>query len=153
MTSPAGRGHQARRHARRAALQALYQWQMTAQDPADIERQFREEQDMGRVDAEYFHDLVHGVAAGVEALDAHLAPLLDRPIPQVDPVERAILRLAAYELAERPEVPYRVVINEAVDIARRFGAEQGHRYVNATLDRLARQLRPLEVGGPPADSG
>lgn len=147
MNPAAGRGHQARRHARRAALQAVYQWQMTAQDPVDIERQFREEQDMGRVDTEYFHELVHGVPARVDELDAYLTPLLDRPLAQVDPVERAILRLAAYELAERLEVPYRVVLNEAVDIARLFGAEQGHRYVNATLDRLARQLRPIETGG------
>jgi N utilization substance protein B len=141
------RGHQGRRRARRTALQALYQWQVTAQEPAEIERQFLEEQDMSRVDIDYFRELLYRVPAVVGQLDARLAPLLDRPLDQVDPVERAILRLGAYELTERPEIPYRVVVNEAVEIAKVFGAEQGHRYVNAALDRLAREVRAIEVGG------
>jgi N utilization substance protein B len=146
-----GRGHQARRRARRTALQALYQWQLTAQAPAEIERQFVEEQDLSRVDMDYFRELLYRVPALVSALDAQLVPLLDRPLAQVDPVERAILRMGAYELIERPEIPYRVVINEAVDIAKVFGAEQGHRYVNATLDRLAREVRAVETGGARSD--
>lgn len=146
--NPQSPGHQARRRARRAALQALYQWQATGQDPAEIERQFVEEQDMSRVDRAYFHELLHRVPAAVEALDACLAPLLDRPLAQVDPVERATLRIGAYELTRRPEIPWRVVINEAVEVAKSFGGEQGHRYVNAALDRLARQVRAVEIGAP-----
>lgn len=145
--SPGDRGHQGRRRARRVAVQALYQWQATGQEPGEIERQFLEEQDLGRVEREYFRELLHRVPALVAELDAHLAPALDRPIAQVDPVERAVLRIGVYELRERPEVPYRVVLNEAVDLARVFGGEQGHRFVNAALDRVARQLRPLETGG------
>jgi N utilization substance protein B len=145
------RGHQGRKLARRAALQALYQWQLAGQPPAEIERQFREEQDLARIDLEYFRELLHRVPETVGALDAALAPLLDRPLAQVDPVERAILRIGAFELAHRPEIPYRVVLNEAVELARVFGAEQGHRFVNAALDRLARVLRPHESRGPQAE--
>ncbi len=137
--------HSGRHQARRAALQALYQWQLAGQDLSEIEEQFRTEQDMRRVDAAYFAELLHGVPAQLARLDRELQPVLDRPIAAVDPVERAILRLGTYELACRPEVPYRVVINEAVDLAKTFGAEQGHRYVNGVLDRLARSLRATEV--------
>jgi N utilization substance protein B len=146
------RGHPGRRSARRAALQALYQWQVTGQDPGEIERQFQEEQDTSRLDREYFHELLHRVPAVVGELDAALAPLLDRPLARVDPVERALLRIGAYELAHRIEIPYRVVINEAVELARVFGAEQGHRFVNAALDRLARIARPSETA-PLATTG
>ena len=111
-----------------------------------MERLFREDAEGIRADLEYFHDLLHGVADQQESLDAMLAPALDRPIEQVDPVERALLRLAAYELRDRLEVPWRVVINEAVDLAHTFGAEQSHRYVNAVLDVVAHQTRPFETG-------
>lgn len=134
-----------RSSARRVAMQALYQWQMTAQPVGEIERLFREDAQKIRADMEYFHDLLQGVADQSDALDALLVPVLDRPIAQIDPVERAILRLGAYELRDRLEVPYRVIINEGVELAHAFGAEQGHRYVNGVLDAIAQSTRPHET--------
>jgi len=142
---PRAASHSPRHQARRAALQALYQWQVGRQDLSEIEDQFLTEQDMRRVDLAYFAELLHGVPAQLARLDAELQPLLDRPVAELDPVERAVLRMGAYELACRPEVPYRVVINEAVDLAKIFGADQGHRYVNGVLHRLAKSLRADEV--------
>ena len=137
----------ARRRARRCAVQALYQWQVGGNDLHAIEAQFRAEPDNQKADFDYFHELLHQVAAHVDELDAHLTPYLDRPVPEVDPVERAILRLCGYELAYRPDVPYRVVINEGIDLAKRYGAEQGHKYINGVLDKLARALRAVEMRG------
>ncbi len=137
--------HQGRHWSRRLALQALYQWQMTGQPPHEIETQFREDENASKSDFGYFSELLRGVAGRVDELDASLSGHLERPVEAVDPVERAILRVAAYELAHRPEVPYKVIINEAVDLAKRFGAEQGHRFVNGVLDRLAVRLRPAEM--------
>jgi N utilization substance protein B len=134
--------------ARRLAVQALYQWQLAGQDSADIIAQFCEEQAPNAAQREYFSDLLRGVLTRLDELDDLLAPLLERPLAQVDPVERAVLRVGAFELAHRPEVPYRVVINEAVELAKRFGAEQGHRFVNSVLDRLARDLRAVERKAP-----
>ena len=139
-------GHRGRGLARRLAVQAIYQWQMTGETLAVIERQFVQERGLGKADAEYFHDLLHGVPAHLDALDASFADFLDRPLDELDPVEKAILRLGAYEFSHHPEVPYRVVINEWVEQARTFGAEEGHKYVNGVLDRLARSLRAVEVG-------
>lgn len=133
-----------RSNARHAALQAIYQWQVTRQPPEEIERQFLEDQDPSQFEPTLFHELLHGVPTHLAELDAGLAPLLDRPVEEVDPVERAILRLGAFELRYSPEIPYRVVINEAVELAKLFGAEQGHRYVNGVLDRLARRIRSAE---------
>ena len=130
-----------RSRARRAALQALYQWQMTAEAPEIIAVQFREDASWKRIDEEMFDALLHGVPADVTALDAHLEPILDRPVAQLDPIERAILRMGAFELTHRDDVPWRVVINECVELAREFGAEQSHRYVNGILDNLARRTR------------
>jgi N utilization substance protein B len=130
---------------RRLALQALYQWQLAGQDLQDIEAQFLERDEAGQADLGYFHDLLHGIPRHLDRLDADLGPLLDRPLVEVDPVERAALRIGAYELGFHPEVPFRVVINEAVELSKRFGAEEGHRYVNGVLDRLARRLRAPEV--------
>lgn len=141
----------ARRRARAAAVQALYQWHMTGQDAAEIEAQFLADRlvDEARpVDRGFFHDLLHGVVDRAERLDRRLEPLLDRPIARVDPVERAILRLGAFELVERAEIPTGVTINEAVELAKTFGGENGHRYVNGVLDRLARDVRP-GAGRPP----
>ena len=135
----------ARSRARQCAAQALYQWQLTAQSPAEIEQQFVTEREMGKADREFFHELLYQVPAQVEELDAELRDQVDRPIGQIDPVERAILRLGVYELKARPETPYRVVINEAVELAKTFGAEQGHKYVNSVLDKVARKLRAAEV--------
>ena len=131
--------------ARHYAVQALYQWQMTGQNVSDIDNQFLAEQDPRTFEVPYFKDLVHGVPANLNALDERLSPLLDRALASVDPVERAILRLGAYELMRHPEVPYRVAIDEAVELAKLFGAEQGHRYVNGVLDKMAKMVRPSEV--------
>jgi len=157
-----------RSQARRYAMLALYQWQMTGQGPSEIGRDFSDDSDwmtevadslmpspregpggtaQGDYDRDLFGRLLGGVTQHVAELDALLQPLLDRGIAQVDPVERATLRLAAYELVYCPEVPYRVIINEAVDLAKSFGAEQGHRYVNGVLDRLARRVRTAELAG------
>jgi N utilization substance protein B len=137
-----------RSRARHLAVQALYQWQMTGQDVGDVVGQFLVSQDGARFEADYFRDLLRGIATNLGALDAWLQPHVDRPIAQIDPVERAILRLGAYELGHHPEVPYRVVINEAVELAKVFGAEEGHKYVNGVLDKVARTLRAPEVGAP-----
>jgi N utilization substance protein B len=131
--------------ARRYAMQAIYQWQMTGQDVAVIEAQFQDDQDMGKADVGYFQELLHQVPVRVQEIDTALTPFLDRPVPQIDPVELAILRIAGYELMQRLDIPYRVVINEAVEIAKKFGAEQGHRFINGVLDKAARQLRPHEM--------
>ncbi len=130
-----------RSRARRSALQALYQWQMTGQSPDSIAEQFHDARPRRHMDEETFSELLQGVPARVEQLDARLAPFLDRPIAQVDAVERAILRMGAFELTERKDVPWRVVINECVELAREFGAEQSHRYVNGILDSLAHSVR------------
>ena len=134
----------ARRRARAAAVQALYQWHMTGQDADEIERQFladRIADDAPPVDRRFFHELLHGVVGTAARLDRRIEPLLDRPVAQVDPVECAILRIGAFELVERREIPTGVTINEAVELAKTFGGENGHRYVNGVLDRLARDVR------------
>ncbi|HXS74038.1 MAG TPA: transcription antitermination factor NusB [Rhodanobacteraceae bacterium] len=136
----------ARSRARRRALQAVYAWQMSGSNVRAIIEQFRHEQDMQIADLEYFEDLVRGVEAHYAELDAGLAPFLDRGMEQVDPIERAALRLAAYEFKYRPDVPYRVVLNEAIELVKRFGAEHGHTYVNGVLDKLARVWRVAEAG-------
>jgi transcription antitermination protein NusB len=135
----------ARRRARRMLLQALYQWQCSGADADDIEQQFREDPAFARIDTEYFHDVLRGVIAEQAALDIELAPLLDRKVSELDYVERALLRMAAYELAHRQDVPYKVVIDEAVALAHVFGAEESHRYINAVLDAVARGRRASEV--------
>jgi N utilization substance protein B len=135
-----------RHMARQAAVQALYQWQLTGQTPEDIESHFISDHELKDVDIEYFHSLVREVPLHLHELDDHLTPHLDRGIDDVDPVERAILRLGAYELEFRLEVPYKVVINEAVELAKTFGAEHGHKYVNAVLDKVAGKLRKSESG-------
>jgi N utilization substance protein B len=135
----------ARHWARRLAMQALYQWQLTGQNLCEIEAQFLDYEDINKADIDYFRELLHRVPACLHELDAQLGAYLSRPINDVDPVERAILRNACYELMYRIDVPYRVVINEAVNLTRRFGAEQGHKFVNGVLDRLAKPLRKQEV--------
>ena len=136
----------ARSRARRRALQAIYAWQLAGAAPAALLEQFRHEQDMQIADLDYFEDLVRGVTGHRSVLDAELAGFLDRGIEQVDPIERAVLRIAAYELRYRPDVPYRVVLNEAVETSKRFGAEHGHSYVNGVLDKAARAWRAAETG-------
>ena len=148
MSSDGGKvSSSARRRARRCAVQALYQWQVSGNDLNDIETQFRTVPDNQKADFDYFHELLHKIPAHADELDAVLTPCLDRPIPELDPVERAILRLCAYELMHRLDVPYRVVINEGVDLAKLYGADQSHKYINGVLDKLARELRPVERRG------
>ncbi len=136
----------ARQRARRLLVQALYQWQVSGDDPGEIVVQFTDERGIGRADVAYFRDLMRAVPAGIEAIDAKIEPWLQRSLALVDPVERAILRLACYELSERWDVPARVVIDEAVELAKGFGAQQGHRFINGVVDRLAHELRPHEMG-------
>ena len=143
-SSKAGIDPAARSRARRRALQAVYAWQMSGNPIARVIDEFRHEQDMEIADVEYFEDLVRGVDTHCAELDAALAPHLDREIDRVDPIERAALRIGAYELRHRIDVPYRVVINEAVEVAKRFGTEYGHTYVNGVLDKLAAEWRVAE---------
>ncbi len=135
--------------ARRCAAQAIYEWQMTGQLPSQIAAQFIADEDLNKADPDFFRELVHQVPARLADIDAALQPFLDRPLAQVDPVERAILRIGGYELLQHPELACRIVINEAVELAKLFGAEQGHRYVNGVLDRLARSMRVAEFASPP----
>ncbi len=141
---PEGIDLAARSRARRRALQALYAWQMSGSHMNAVIDQFRHEQDMEVADLEYFEDLLHGVERHVEQLDDALKPFVDRDVGQIDPIERAALRLAAYELKYRPDVPYRVIINEAIEVTKRLGADHGHSYVNGVLDKLATHLRTAE---------
>lgn len=135
----------ARSKARRCAMQALYQWQMAGQDVADIEKQFLAEHDLAGADLAYFSDLLHGVPRHGGDLDEHFRALLDRSVDSLDPVELAVLRIGVYELLQHPEIPYRVIINEAVELAKTFGADQSHRYINGVLDKVARELRGTEI--------
>jgi len=136
----------ARSRARRRALQAVYAWQLSNSPVERVIEQFRDEQDMDVADLEYFEALVRGVVQHSEELDAVLAKYIDRSMAQVDPIERAVLRIAGFELAHRLDVPYRVVINEAIETTKRFGAEHGHTYVNGVLDRAAADWRAQEIG-------
>ncbi|MBE1158862.1 transcription antitermination factor NusB [Dyella acidiphila] len=144
---PEGIDLAARSRARRRALQALYAWQMSGSKMNAVIDQFRHEQDMEVADLEYFEDLLRGVERHLEAIDEALKPYIDREVAQIDPIERAVLRLAAYELKFRPDVPYRVIINEAIEVTKRFGADHGHSYVNGVLDKLAAQARGSEKHG------
>ncbi len=136
---------QMRREARNFALQALYQWHIAGSTLNDIEAQFRTEQDMKNVDLELFSELLHGVPAQVSELDEQILPCLDRALEELDPIELNVLRIGTFELASRIQVPYRVAINESVNLAKTFGATDSHKYVNGVLDKLARKLRSAEV--------
>lgn len=140
---------EARSRARRRALQAVYQWQITGQAAGDVLAQFRATQDFNGVDADHFEELVRNVAERHAELDEALMPFLDRPLDQVDLMERGILRMGAYELLHRPDIPYRVVLDQCVDLAHRFGATEGHSYVNAVLDKAARRWREEEARPAP----
>ena len=133
-----------RSRARRRALQAIYAWQMSGGTAQQVIAQFAHEQAHEIADLEYFEDLVRGVLKHVAELDAKLAAFVDREVEQVDQIERAALRIAAYELLHRIDVPYKVVINEAIDTTKRFGSEHGHTYVNGVLDHAAVEWRAAE---------
>ena len=145
MTAPSAREYSGTRTvARKLALQALYRWQLNACPWQDLLQEFGEAEDMPRADREYFRALIEGVWCTRLELDTRLASLADREPRLLDPIEHAILLIGLYELSALPEVPYRVAINEAVGLAKRFGATDGHKFVNAVLDRAARVLRPAE---------
>ncbi|GAB3297945.1 transcription antitermination factor NusB [Pseudidiomarina andamanensis] len=131
----------ARRKARKLAVQAIYSWQLSQNSMSDIEAQFLTDNDTSKVDVDYFLALVRGVAGQSSTLDEALEPFLDRPFKDLDQVERAVLRLAAYELRERLDVPYKVAINEAIELAKAFGADDSHRFVNGVLDKAIDSLR------------
>jgi N utilization substance protein B len=137
-----------RKRARRRALQAIYQWQLTGQGADEILGQFRAVQNMAGVDETYFETLLRGVISGQEGLDTELQPFLDRPMKDVDQMERAVLRIGAFELLNCPELPVPVVLDECIDLAQRFGSEQGHSYVNAVLDKAARHWRTTDSPDP-----
>ena len=130
-----------RSRARRLAVQAVYQCLVAGDAPATVVKQFIDTRNTGRADTDYFREIVTAAVDDREALDAVIGPLLDRPIVQLDPVEHAILLLAAVELRDRLETPHKVVIDEAVELAKLFGAEGSYKYINAVVDRAAKQLR------------
>ncbi len=136
----------AERHkARHYAMQALYQWHMAEAPVSQIEAEFRTDYDFNHVDLEYFQAILHGVPGSVTELEAVFEPLLDRKLDELGPVERSLLRIGTWELMQRIDVPWKVVINEAVSLARKFGATDSHKYINGVLDRVARQLRKAET--------
>ena len=155
MTTPSGhagasaqKGHTAatRRMARHYAMQALYQWHMTGNSLNSIEAEFHTDNDMSKVDVEYFHDILHAVPAHLSDLDAIYEPFfVDGSLVELDAITRALLRLANYEFKFRIDVPYKVVINEAVSLAKKFGAEDSHKFINGVLDKSAAILRALDV--------
>ena len=143
MTSAASTG--ARTRARELLLQALYQKQIAGHDAAELLRQFREQVAYERVDQEFFEEALALICKTQDSLQEQIDALIDRPLEQLDPVERGILLIGVYELESRIDVPFRVVINEGVNLAKRFGALDGHKYINACLDAAAQTLRTTEV--------
>ena len=141
----ADRSARARSLARRLALQALYQWQMTGHSFAELRNQYTQDEGYPEVDPDYFKALLEGTVEGAAAIDELLAQWLDRPVGQLDPIEHAVLLIGVEELRAHVEVPYRVVLNEGVELAKKFGATDGHKFINAVLDRAARQLRASEL--------
>ncbi len=134
-----------RRSARKFAVQAVYSWQMAGQAINELETMFRVDNDMSQTDIGLFSELLRGVSTNSTELDEAYRPFLDRALDDLDPIERAVLRIGSYELIHRIEVPYRVVINESVDLAKVFGATESHRYVNGILDKLAQRVRMVEI--------
>jgi N utilization substance protein B len=134
-----------RHRARELALQGIYQWRITSGDEAQIEKQIHAEKNLGRYDKELFSKLLRGALSQHADIELLLAPHLDRPLAELSPVEFAVLLLGAFELSQHLEVPYKVVINEAVELAKTFGGTDGHKFVNGVLDKLAPQLRALDV--------
>lgn len=134
-----------RHKAREYAMQAIYQWQFTQDSPTEIELQFHEDYNLEKVDVDYFSELLHQIPKKLTEIDESIDKVLDRPFQDLNPVEVAVLRIAVYELMFRHDVPYKVVINEALQITKTFGAQEGFKYVNGVLDTLAKNLRALEV--------
>jgi len=134
-----------RSNARKKATQALYQWSMSGNDLAEIEQQFHQEQNMEKVDTDYFHKLLHEVPTEITALDELIVKYSDRKESELDPIEQSILRLSSFELKNCIDVPYKVVISEAITLAKMFGSDKSHAFVNSILDKLAKDIRKLEI--------
>jgi N utilization substance protein B len=147
-TTPENKGINpvARHNARRYALQAMYQWQLAGTSVTDIEAEFLNYHIDKKLDADYFKELIHGVPQYQQEIDQELKAVIGRPLNEIDPVELAVLRLAIYELIKRPDVPYRVIINEALELTKKFGSVEGHKFVNGVLDRIAKKNRKTEIG-------
>lgn len=136
----------ARIKARRNTVQALYQWFMTGKDVGDVIAEFEsDEHTLAKSDVDYFKLLLRGTIKSSAELDAQVADLLDRPVDELDAIERAILHIGCYELEHHIEIPWRVVVNESIELAKLFGAEESHKYINGILDKVARELRPAEI--------
>lgn len=131
----------ARKKARRFALQALYQWHMAGNDLSEIEIEFHRDNELKETDVEYFSELLHQIPASIDEIDKTFTTYLDRPLEELNPVELIILRIGTYELTQRQDVPYKVAINEALELAKSFGAEEGFKFVNGVLDKVAQQVR------------
>ena len=134
-----------RKKARRYAVQGIYQWHLSGNSIKDIEFQFLETINSKKVDVEYFQEILVNTLTSITEIDELLTPILDRDFDEVNPVEMAIIRLACYEFMSRLDVPYKVVINEALELTKTFGASEGHKFVNGVLDKLARQIRHMEI--------
>jgi len=134
-----------RSNARKKAMQALYQWHMTGSDLIEIETQFHQEQNMEKVDVDYFHSLLHKVPTEIKTLDKLIAQYSERDEDELDPIEQTILRLSTYEMVNRIDVPYKVVISEAIGLAKIFGSDKSHTFVNGVLDKLAKEFRKVET--------
>ncbi len=134
-----------RHKARELALQALYQWKLSKNTLDDIEIQLLSNNDPRKIDNEFFRELLHQIPAKLDSLDTQIKAFLDRPIDEVSPIELSLLRLGAYELCYRLDIPYKVAINEAVDLAKVYGGEDGHKYINSILDQIARTVRNTEI--------
>lgn len=135
----------ARHRARELALQALYQWQVSGYDATNAQARFRAQNHMGKADTGYFHELYTGVSNDPQVLDDQMSAFIGRPVKDVDVIALNVLRMATWELKERMDIPYKVVLNEAVDLAKRFGATDAHKFVNGALDKIAAELRAIEV--------
>lgn len=135
----------ARRNARRYALQAMYQWQISGTPIDAIEMEFLRYHIDKQLDLPYFKELIHGIYQHQQSIDNEMKPFLGRALQEIDPIELAVLRLAIYELINRPDVPYRVIINEALELTKKFGSVEGHKFVNGILDRVAKKRRETEI--------
>ena len=145
MSKAAGKGAGARTRARELMVQALYQKQIAGHTTSELMLQYREDGNYARVDQEFFDEEFRAVSDGQADLEAKIADVIDRPLEQLDPIELSILLIGFYELENRIDIPYRVVINECVNLAKRFGAADGHKYINACLDKAAQSYREIEV--------
>lgn len=145
MTETKKAGVSPRHRARELALQGIYEWRVSGSSASQIGRSTGDDKSLGRYDSGLYQQLLRGAIDAQEALSGLIAPHLDRPLHELSPVEYSVLLLGAYELVHQPEVPYRVVINEAVELAKTFGGSEGHKFVNGVLDKLAAQVRAAEI--------